>query len=517
MRRTWTRADLQGASLWWVASLSVGGRVYRWAESPLEVTSDDGDLAIAGGLQNAAISQVAPWMGGAPESRQVSLDLMPSAVGMNPASLLSSRYMLDRAPVEVALWRAGDAWEERQVLLQGLVVGYDWGGPDEVLTIEGEESAQQDRGLLPFPGAVVSSTTWPYAAPPAGGLYYPVILGAPGPVAATPALMVESTVQGGASDLLLVAGHQVSATSVTVYDGSAFEVLAVSTTTDGVGRVVSVVDLGTATTIAVDPTIAYQVGWASAGILAISGAAPATGAGSILEVVLAQSTLPVDRGSLASVRDALNSYLLGAFVQQQLSPFEWVTQAVLPLLPIAILTGPDGWRILPIPVTPTEADCQGSIQAGDGYTQAIRLDRARRAGFDEIANEIQIKYALDTQTNASSETALLSGAGWDGVAHTDLASQLSQQTYGRRVKSLETVAVYDSSTAYRILRWQSIAYAFSRSLLRYSLAQEYFFLRPGLVWVQDSVLQIDAAGWIQRLDFTTDGRVEVEIVIWSTP
>ena len=519
MRRHWTRQDLQGASLWWVVSLTVAGRAYRWAESPLAIASDDGGLAIGGGLSGAQVTQTAPWLGLQPEQRQATVDLSPS-VDLNPSAALAAQYILDGAPVEIALWKQGDTWEERQILLSGFVTGYQWGGPNEVLTIEGTEAATQDRGLIPDPGAVVSVSTWPDAAEPAIGLFYPTILGAPGSdgTIGAVALVVEATQFDALT--LLVAGHPVSAEYVTVSDGSTSEVLAVSTAPDGLGRLVAVVDLTAATTIASDPAITYQVAWdqGGAGLLAITGTDAALGAGSVLEAVLALSTLPIDRGSLASARDALNAYQIGAFVQQQLSPLDWITKAILPLLPVAVLTGPDGWRVVPIPLVPTQADCVGALYAGPAYTQVVRMDRAQRAGFDDVANEIEVKYALDLTNNATAKSARMSGQGFVGGDHTSLSSQVSLQTYGRRVKTIETVAIYDTSTAYRLLRWQAIAYGFTRSVVRYSCALEYAFLSPGsLVWLVDTLLKFDRAAWVQQVILTPDGRVELELVCWEVP
>jgi hypothetical protein len=430
--------------------------------------------------------------------------------------------MLDQASFEVSLWREGDTWEERQILLSGLVTGYEWGGPDELLTIEATESATQDRGLLPDPGAVVSASTWPTAPTEAAGLFYPTILGAPGSdgTIGAVALVVETSGSPAVAATLLVAGHPVSATSVTVTDGSLSEIFTVTTRPDGLGRLVSTVDLSTAAVIATDPALPFQAAWdqGGAGLLSLSGSTPAVGAGAVLEVVLSLSTLPIDRGSLAAARDTLDAYRVGAFAQLQLSPLDWITRALLPLLPIAVLTGPDGWRVLPIPMVPTQADTVATLYAGDGYTQVIRLDRAQRAGFDDVANEIELKYSLNLLTNASSASARISGAGFADGAHTDLTSQLSRQTYGRRVKTLETVAVYDPPTAYRVLRWQAIAYGFTRTIVRYSCAQEYAFLSPGaLVWLVDSLLQLDRAAWVQRVDLTSDGRVELELVCWEVP
>lgn len=520
MRQRWTQADIRGASLWFVASLTAGGQVYRWAEKPLSINSDTGSLSISPGLQGARVSQSAPWMGREPEQRKATVELSP-ARGINPAELLRGRYMLDGSPLEIALWREGDPWEDRQIRMNGWVTSYEWGGSKEPLSIYAEESALQDRALIPEPGALVSPATWPYAAPSMLGIQYPTILGAPGSngVPASPAMFVACSTIGGSEDLLLVAGHPVSATSVsiTASDGTGPEVFAITTRTDGLGRQVSVVDISAAALITKDATLSYRVAWdqGGAGMLAVSGTSPALGAGSILEAVLARSTLPVDRGSLSSARDPLNAYQLGGFIQQPLSPLEWVTRIVLPLLPVSILTGPSGWRVLPILLSPKLSDCICTLKVG---TQVVRLERARRVGFDEVANEFELAYALNIDTNAQTASALLSGAGWDGVSHTDLSSQLSRNTYGPRIWTGQTIAIYHQSTAYKTLRWQSIAYAFTRILLRYSCIQTYSFLCPGnMVWLVDDVLCLDRPAWVQVVDLTSDGRVEIELVCWETP
>ena len=220
MRAQYTREDLQGVTLWRIVTVQAG-KTYRWAETALTVPTATGTLQILGGLLGAEIDQVAPLFSRDPESRRASCDMN----GVNIAAIRAAGYEVDGAPAEVALLRDGDAWEDRMILLSGIVVAYEWGGYEEPLHLEIEQSAAQDRGLLPDPAWVVSVDTWPYAM--GEGLYYPVVLGCPGggTISAVPAIFVESTVVGGANNYLLVAGHIVSATSVTVYDGSNSEIL----------------------------------------------------------------------------------------------------------------------------------------------------------------------------------------------------------------------------------------------------------------------------------------------------
>ena len=505
MRTTFTASELQNATLWRVVSLTAG-KTYRWSEAPLSIDSGFGSLQISGGLQNAEVDQTAKWLSQQPETRRATCDMN----GINVASLLAEGHEFDGAPVEIALWREGDAWEDRLILLSGYVVSFGWGGAEEPLRLEVEQGPLQDRGLLPDPQWVVSVSTWPYAAENLNGKYYPVVLGCPGvgTVAAVPALFVESTVQGGTNNYLLVAGHLVSATTVVVFDGSNSETLTVISGVDGEGRPVALVDLGAATTLAVDPELNYYTSWTEAGWRT---GGQDSGAGSVLQAVLSQSTLPVDWGAVGSARDILDGYTVGAFIQNPLSPLEWITSALLPLLPAVVVVGPSGWRVAPVPLVPTRADCVATVEAGDGRPGAVRLGAVQRIGRDEVVNDLALRYALDAIANSSSKTAIFSGLFIESAT----LPRLSFRLYGRRVWTEETVALYDDSTAYKVLRWRSSAYAFSRNAATYSLPGWESWISPGrLVWLSDSRLQVDVPCWVERSTLTADGRTELDLVWW---
>ena len=58
-----------------------------------------------------------------------------------------------------------------------------------------------------------------------------------------------------------------------------------------------------------------------------------TRAGDVLEAFLAMSTLPVDWGRVAAARPYLDPFLLCGCVVEGVTPWEWITSNVLPLLP----------------------------------------------------------------------------------------------------------------------------------------------------------------------------------------
>lgn len=534
MRRRFTSAEMAGARLWWVASFDFGGRTWRVGSGALSIISTalGRDLAIPAGLSGATAEMVAPWMGRAPERRTGQFTLV--VPGLDVGAALAARYELDGQPAEVAIWREGDIWEERLVVLSGQVIDYEYGAPGDAIKITIQESIDLDRAQIPEMGASVSPATHPWAAGGTTGLAYPWILGAPGSdgTQASPVIFVRSILAGGDRDLLLVAGHPVSATSITIADGTTndsvhyvrkadgtsvgvtssipvTESLRIQHIEDGLGRLVAVVDLADAVTIGNDVSLKYTAAWTGgSGLVSVSGES-ADGAGSILEALLAHSTLPVDRGALSTVRDRLDAWKIGAMVQAPLAPMAWAVQALLPLLPVAVLTGPSGWRVIPVLLQPTRRDCVGTLTAGPACQ---RIGKAHREGQDEIANRLELRIAVDVVSGNTQRSAIVA-ADYDGTTHPNLLTRLSFDLYRSRSWSDETVAVYDDVTAIRTVRWRSAAYAFPRTVIQYAVPQ-YQWLQPGdLVWLIDDKLSIERPVWVQRVLLTPGGAI-VDLVAW---
>jgi len=510
MRTRFQPSELRTARLWWIVSLDFGGRTWRVSQAPFSIESTESGrwLSISAGLDTAEAQLTAPWMGTAPEQRSISLEL--SIPELDVGMLLARGYELDGAPVEVALWREGDQWEDRLQILRGQITSYEWGAKGETLAIEAEETVDLDRGVLPPPGAVVSPTTWPSALDDQMGTPYPWILGAPGHNGspASPAIyLVDARV--GVRLLLLVAGHEVTAVSVRIYDGTSYESFPVEHIADGAGRIVAVVDLALASAIVVDSSLSYSVAWLAHGGLRGSSGGDALGAGSIMEAVLAYSTLPIDRGSLAAARSYLDAWKIGAYIVEPISPMEWVADALLPLLPVAMLTGPSGWRIVPTPLEPTQARTISTLTA----SQSIRREgRVRRIGRDEVANRVELLYGIETGDGEPRSSAVV-GPTWDGVEHPALSTRLSAQIYGIQPRSEETVAVYDDSTAMRIARHIASIYAYPRDALTYT-GQQLQWLQPAdILWISDSELHLERAGWVELIRLTPD-TAAADFILW---
>ena len=194
--------------------------------------------------------------------------------------------------------------------------------------------------------SVVTTATWPGPTRKADGQTYPLVFGAPGSSTrpGTPALYVDTT---AAAEVFVVAGHATGATTVTVWGPSVAgdpgspltsdAGIAVRTMEDALGTLVTVIDGPDLVNVQITADGLYFVSWTG-------GDALPGGAGDVLAYMLGASTLPIDWISIATVRPRLNAYVLAGFLNEPVTPSDWVQGEILPLLPVAMDLGPKGLR-----------------------------------------------------------------------------------------------------------------------------------------------------------------------------
>lgn len=511
----WSATDLIGAQTYWITTVVIAGRTQYYSTEAFNIPSSvvpGGFVATEAAIDPVSLRKAGASFGGAPESRTARITVLPAEA---PGVWIAQGHTPEGQPAEIALWRDGDTWEQRRVQLRGIVRGCSWGAAGQPLSLEVEESVTADRLLYPTAAMAITSETWPDAASSAVGLSYPVILGQPGRtgIAAAPALFVESVLAGGARDLLLVAGHPVAAANVTIYDDSgANESLVIEHIDDGTGQRVAVVDLAGATVVSIDPDGNYSSSWVSGpGLLAVSGAGGATGAGDIVLALLVRSGLRVDQGQAMAARDALNGYLIDAFLDLPTAPSEWIASALLPILPAAMVAGVDGWWLRPLTVRPRLTDCIAQLIPGAGIT---RDGEVVGEGESEIANDLSIRLAIGTETDDPTVDARL-GPTTDNGSHSSADAVRSASRYGVRAISEESVALHDIGTAYRVLRWWAQVRAWPRWRARYLVGPEWAWLEPGdVLRLTDSDLSIDGPVLLDAVEYQEGGLLALEVIQW---
>lgn len=227
-------------------------------------------------------------------------------------------------------------------------------------------------------------------------------------------------------------------------------------------------------------------------------------AGDVLEYLLGLSTLTVDRGRLAAAKPMLSRFLLDGCISARVSPWEVLRDEILPLLPVSIVSGPAGlypvvWRYDARPEQAThviDADVDPSIQ------------REGRVIYDssDRANQITVEYAYSYRRQVHAGSLRLGAEGDEGATVHPLCSWSRARTGRVLDRTISSVWVYDTSTAYAVAEWQAAAYCLPTRTVAYRLPEAEFVTieRGDVVLVTDSTVYLSGAVALVR-EVRTDG------------
>lgn len=196
----------------------------------------------------------------------------------------------------------------------------------------------------------------------------------------------------------------------------------------------------------------------------IGGSGMLTGAGSVTQFFLSQSRQRVDWGRWAAVRSFLDSFEVSLYVDEFVSPWEYVQAHLTEMLPISILLGPDG--LYPVVWRHDVSALRNAVQDFD----VARLD-AERVGPVEVsdpadcANYISVAWALNAADDKHSRTETIDGSA-SGANH---VSRVSHGRYGRQERSIQSDMIYDSATARAVASWLSYAYGLPTRRVSYAV------------------------------------------------
>lgn len=431
------------------------------------------------------------------------------------------------ATATVYYWHDPDGTEDPVIAVAGVVEDPEYGGDAEPLTATVREVPWDDRGLLPDARAKVDDETWPDHDPAIRGEFYPIVFGAPGVVDSggssagfgSPALYVDT---GGGADLVLLAGHPVAAATVVVRDITAGTagVFNVQHQTDGLGRRVAVTDL-TADRVSgsLGAAVAgneYWTRWSGSagGLPSLTTPAVAmTGAGDVIEWLLHRSTIRVDWGRLRAAAGRLNAYKIDTYVQadpeERVKPWEWIADQLLPLLPVAVRTGPKGAYLAVFDPASQPKDVRGRLEAG---RNCDRISPISVVGTADVANDFVLAYAAQAEEDTFYKEVRVTGsrATMDAYASSRRSAicQESVRRFGVVVRELTAAAIYDPSTAARVLTAMAAREALPAREVAYAVDDDADLrdLEPG-----DPVAITDASlGWSSRVAYVWSVRVAAE-------
>lgn len=242
----WSRADLLAGQRHYVVTLTLGSRVLHFSHEALDIVQADGSfISVAAGLiADIDATRALQIQQTTVPLRSVSMSIITEAEDW--AAIVADGYDLAAGVGELSEWIPGRTWEDRQIILTGLLDAPTYGARGEPLAFTLKNHPMQDRGQILPPTAIVDADTWPNAHEHAEGRNYPIVIGQPGLIGSTRYHGSPGLVVSVAAGTVLICDGEVQASKVSYLeeaDPEKWISVDVDKTTDGRGRTVSTITM----------------------------------------------------------------------------------------------------------------------------------------------------------------------------------------------------------------------------------------------------------------------------------
>lgn len=127
------------------------------------------------------------------------------------------------------------------------------------------------------------------------------------------------------------------------------------------------------------------------------------GAGDVLRWALGQSSLRVDRDRLAAALPALNGFLIDCVIDERVTPWEWLSANLLPLLPVSLVSGPRG--LYPVVWRHAAKASDATFRLDLAADPSIERDGGVRVDSTTLYNDVTVSYCLDLRTDRYKRSA----------------------------------------------------------------------------------------------------------------
>ena len=436
------------AQVVWVVTLRWAGHVWYFADRRVE-------LLDAGGQPVALRTCERPLdidesLGRLSQQQRGARAALRVVLPVDPVAYRRDGYRLDGADAEVAYVTARQGvavqtYQRREVVVVGRLREPQYGDPDlpvGTVTASVEATNTADRGTL-IGDRILSPFRFSDQADRVRaqhGKGMPHVFGNPGTASrpGSPGYPVDGT---GTSTRLLVAGHSVTAQPVVITDpAGATTTKTVAIGVDLQGDVYSYVDLVTADGLDLFAE-EFWISWTgnSATLPKVGRPGGVDRVGDLLLWALSLSTLPIDFASWYAIVPSLAGLRVDGYVNEAISPWEYVSRVFGEILPIAITGGEGGLR--PVLLTAPALDAAPEVVASRRFTQVGPWTIQGRPG--DVANVITVSYARDAADNKATAREVV-GTYSDGDTST---ARYSRQLYGTSPREVEAAWTDDATTA----------------------------------------------------------------------
>lgn len=517
----------------WLLEFRAGGRTHRYATRPVTVTSTLlGDLVFLGGLAPLVVR-----VDGLNEEQGVEV----VDRGQDWPRTIARGHGIDREPATLRYWRDGDALEQARVVVDGVVVSPEYGGPGEpgrlVFTVGAPRLAEP---VFPDAQASVSDATFTNTADVLVyddaiiGAVYPHVLGYPGyrgadgdPVPAVPALLVHYNglvgVGSGGSHLLVCSGRAdalVQGGTVRLWDSDetnglildfAFQDEDAQEFSDLLGRMYTGIEFTTANPINALAGHHYYTSWSpdsgkGGGITLPDKAGPIRKLTDVLLWALRNSGRKVDLEAQEAERDRLDVYLVDGYLNDRVQLVPWVEAQLAPLFQLVRRNGPRGIWYTAIDWGVQRTAAIAHLDASSG---AVRRATSVKLVANQVANLFTLDYQFSPQTSGyygrrvlGSTAGELGLEGPSNIASPEPDSRVlgaplcarSAARYGVVERApVTTQFVWDSGTSSRIVQQWALRDCLPRRFVSYTGPDLDRFHRGDIVTITDDELVLEDA------------------------
>ena len=553
---------LHGARLVWLLDLSFGGRVYRLSTEPIVIDDDDGSsIPYTGGLFDVdyqeSMDRRETSIASQTASMQVYIeDLNLSQERRRGFSLTSATAELSKIIVKGPA--AAQTLDERQVTITGGLdnpmidpaKGTGWAS----FTISSGGFADTAK-MIPVNhrvgyGSVLGGWTAHEVTLRNHGKVYPLLIGRPGGysddgslkvIEGSPAYVVDywepqdpvvKLSEFWYSQTLLIAGHHVSASHVVVfpkdYPHKGLQIVPTNTY-DLLGQpnaVVSLYGQPEAAREASEFWVALGRSDALGATTPITGAGIANpfstadlwGAGDVACFCLARSSLTIDMAAWRTMASVLNGLAkISTYINDpDVSPYEWLEESILPMLPVTVRYGPRGLFPVLTELYHRPASTMIALEHARQIHRAGPMVAEKRAA--DIRTVIQIEYAPRASEGEDDYQMVFTVGEYrpdDPTTGATVHSRAGSNDYvGQPIEIVSWPVVYDSPTAHAAAR--RIAREMSR--VSYSIPYTAPLDAVGHLTVGTAIRLTDADLYItdqpcEVIELTWTGT-EYDIVLW---
>ena len=491
------RADWRGARPVFILELNWNGRTFKASTEPIQIPSASGEISFHGGIkEDPEINFQLPELGFQVESYNT-----PIAVYLNDIDIskqASKHNYLDDADAVLSFvlvkGSTVESFESRIELISGKVKQPLFAHKEQPsgyveFSIENQTIDSSMYQLLMGSGAVMSSlelsSQLNTAISPLTSIFkagtslievidvqkgknLPFIIGQTGffydefnskqYFGASPAYVIYA-VSGGVNKIwLAVAGHEVEATTVRIYDDLGnFRTETIETFTRRDGRVFSFVQfthtIGFQNPVD-DESAKYYVSWMNGGGFksTLSNESISNG-GDLCLYLLSLGGQKVDFDSWRSIRDLLNAYKFAGYITEfDLTPIEFLENEIIPYLPISIVQSVEGLK----PIYNVLASGAGLL-AIDTIVSNQEFYRASPIStLDDVTNlvnDFTLEYVFDEKENQHRRTIRITGESSDLYTNVTSNQQAKEsfQRYGIKSKIEQSNFIHDEDTAVQVV------------------------------------------------------------------